>query len=62
MDEKLVITAKKYKGDTAVVSLRLPTDLIKKIDEVGEKTGRTRNEIIAMSIDFALDNLVVEEN
>lgn len=62
MDKKLVVSSKKYKGETSVVSLRLPNDLISKIDDVANQTGRTRNEIISMSIEFALDNLVIEEN
>jgi len=61
MDKKLVVSSKKYKGDTSVVSLRLPVELVKKIDSVADQTGRTRNEIISMSIDFALENLVVED-
>lgn len=62
MDKKLVVSSKKYKGQTSVVSLRLPNELISKIDEVCEKTGRTRNEIISMSIDFALENIEIEDN
>ena len=33
-EKKLVIPSKKYTGETAVVSARLPLDLIKKIDEI----------------------------
>ena len=51
---------KKYSGETSVVSLRMPNELIKKLDEVCEKSGRTRNEIIIKSLDFALDNVVIE--
>ncbi len=60
MDKKLIVSAKKYKSETSVVSLRLPVDMIEKIDEVCEKTGRTRSEIISMGLDFALENLVIE--
>jgi predicted transcriptional regulator len=59
--EKLVISSKKYRGDTSVVSIRLPDELVKTIDGVAEETGRTRNEIIQKSLAFALDNLEIKE-
>jgi predicted transcriptional regulator len=59
--EKLVISSKKYRGDTSVISIRLPDELVKTIDGVAEETGRTRNEIIQKSLAFALDNLEIKE-
>lgn len=59
-DKKLVIASKKYTCDTAVVSARLPVDLIKKIDEICEATGRTKNEIIQLCLEFAVDNVEIE--
>ncbi|MBM6918834.1 hypothetical protein H6A25_08800 [Intestinimonas butyriciproducens] len=35
--------------------------MIKKLDEVAKQTGRTRNELIQMSIDFALKNLEISD-
>ncbi len=57
----LEIESKKYKGDTLVVSFRLPSELVNDIDKIVQKTGRTRNEIILMCLDFALENIVVPE-
>lgn len=62
MKNKLTIKQKKYKGGSSVVSLRMPDQLIKRIDDVAEKSGRTRNDIIFKCIDFALDNLEIESN
>ncbi len=59
-DKKLVISAKKYIGETAVVSARLPNDLIKKVDDICEATGRTRNEVVQMCLEFAVDNIEIE--
>ncbi len=56
-EKKLIIEQKKYNGDTAVVSARLPNDLIKDIDLIAKKTGRTRNEIMLLCLEFALENL-----
>lgn len=60
VDKKLKVSMKKYTGETSVVSLRMPNELISKLDEVCEKTGRTRNELIIKSLDFALENIVIE--
>lgn len=60
MEKKLTITSKKYAGETTVVSLRMPEALIKKLDEICAKTGRTRNDLIIKSLDFALENVIIE--
>lgn len=60
MDKKLKVSMKKYNGETQVVSLRMPVELIKKLDDVCEKTGRTRNDLIIKSLDFALENIEIE--
>ena len=54
---KLIIPPKKYKGETTVVSVRMPKDMIADLDRVSDATGRTRNELMLMCIEFALDNL-----
>ena len=55
--KKLFIPPKRYKGDTSVVSARLPNELIKDLDRIAENTGRNRNEIIMLCLEFAIDNL-----
>lgn len=59
-EKKLVISSKRFRGDSSVVSVRLPNELIKKIDEIAEKTGRTRNEIIQTCLEFSIENLEVK--
>ena len=59
--KKLVIKPHRYGGETAVISLRLPKDMLKVIDEVAATTGRTRNEILVLSMEFAMENLVIED-
>ena len=56
-EKKLIISAKKYVGDSAVVSARLPVELIKELDTICEKTGRNRNEVIQMCLEFSVDNI-----
>ena len=60
-DKKLVIRPHKYIGETAVISLRLPKEMLSVIDQVATDTGRTRNEILVMSMEFALENMEVNE-
>lgn len=61
MAEKLVIKKKKYQGVTSVVSARLPSDMIKDLDKVAEKTGYNRNEVISMCLEYAIQNLQTED-
>ncbi len=61
-EKKLVIPSKKYRGDTAVVSARLPNDLIRRIDEIAETTGRTRNEIVQMCLEYSVENIEVDQH
>ena len=50
----LRIPKKRYGGDTTVVSMRMSKDLLRDIDQLAELTGRNRNEILTMSLEFAL--------
>lgn len=56
---KLEITQKKYKEESTVVSIRLPKDMLKEIDEVSKATGRSRNEIMTIALEFALEHIEV---
>lgn len=56
---KLIITPKSYTGESSVISARLPKDMIADLDKAAKMTGRTRNEIIQMSLEFALKNLEI---
>ena len=60
-DKKLVIPQKKFKGDSVVVSVRLPADLLKKLDEISTNTGRTRNEIVQMCLEFSVENIEIDK-
>lgn len=59
-DKKLVIQPHKYGGETSVISMRLPKDMLADIDRVAAETGRTRNEILILSMEFALENMQIE--
>lgn len=55
----LRITPKKYGGETTIVSMRMAKELLKDIDAVANITGRNRNEILSMSLEFALNHMEI---
>ena len=61
-NEKLIISSKKYRGDSTVISIRLPDELVKALDKIAEETGRTRNEVIQKCLSFAVDKLEIKEH
>ena len=58
---KLVIQPQKYSGETTVVSMRMAKDMLKDIDNIASITGRTRNDILMMSLEFALEHMEIHE-
>lgn len=55
----LRISPKKYNGETTIISMRLAKDLVKDIDAIANVTGRNRNEILTMSLEFALNHMEI---
>ena len=60
-EKKLVIASKKFRGESSVVSVRLPNELIRHLDTIAEETGRTRNELIQTCLEYALNNLEIDK-
>lgn len=58
-DKRLIIQPHKYCDETTVISMRMPKDMLADIDSVASATGRTRNEILMMSIEFALEHMEI---
>ena len=52
----LEIPIKKYTGESAVISMRLPR-MLQEIDAIAADTGRTRNEVLTLCMEFALNHL-----
>ena len=57
----LKIPPKKYGGETTIVSMRMSKEMLKEIDTVAADTGRNRNEILSMSLEFALEHMEITE-
>lgn len=61
-NDKFILRPKRVYGENTVVSCRMPVEMVDKLDKIGAKTGRTRNELILKCVEFALDKLeIVEE-
>lgn len=62
-EKKLVLSAKKFKANsTTIISARVPTELIKRIEDLAKRTNRNRNEMVQILLTYAVDNAVVEED
>lgn len=61
-EPKLVLTQKKYTGETSIISMRIPKDMLKDIDAVASKTGRNRNELLMIALEFALQHMEIADD
>ncbi|MBQ4585815.1 MAG: ribbon-helix-helix protein, CopG family [Clostridia bacterium] len=63
MKKKLVITKKSIKGEDGykTFSIRIKDETVAKLNELAIKTNRTRNELINILLDFAMNECEVDE-
>ena len=63
MKRELIINKKALKGEDGykTFSVRLKDETVKKLDDLSQKTNRSRNELINILLDFAIDNCKVAE-
>ena len=54
-------TARRGEDGHKVVSVRMKDDTIARLDELSVKTNRSRNELINLLLDAALNNVIVTE-
>ena len=59
--EKLIIQTSKYGGDSKVVSVRLPEEMLSEIDGIASTASKSRNEIVLMCLEYALPNVQVKQ-
>lgn len=51
------IPPKKYTEESTVVTMRLPKDMLRELDDIAKSTGRTRSEVMSLCLEFALGHL-----
>ena len=61
-NDELVIKPKKPKGEDGhkVFSIRVKEEIVFQIDVISAKTGRSRNELIGMLLEYAISHCVIE--
>jgi len=59
---KLFIEPKRYTGESTVVSMRLPKDMIEELDGIAKATGRTRSELMATCLEFAMRHMEIVDS
>lgn len=57
--DKFVITPKEDK--TITMTIRIDRALQEKYSELADKTNRSRNELIGMALQYALDNMELKD-
>lgn len=62
MNKKLIIPKKNLRGEDGykTFSIRIKDDTVKKLDNLSKSTNRSRNELINILLDFAINNCEVE--
>lgn len=59
---KLQIAPKRYTGESTVISIRAPKDLVAELDKIAAVTGRTRNEIMLLGLEYAIKNMEITDS
>ena len=61
--EKLILSPKRPKGEDGhkVFSVRIPDELVERINDLAVRSGYSRNELIGKLLDFAVDRCDIEE-
>lgn len=60
-NDNLVVKPKKGEDGYKTFSIRIKEETVSKIDDISVKTGRSRNELIGLFLDYAVDRCVVED-
>ena len=61
-EQKLIIT-KKLKGDDGhkTFSIRIKDETVARLDAIAKETNRSRNDLINMLLDYAMDYCEIDE-
>lgn len=62
-DEPLIIRPKRPKGEDGykVFSIRIKEDLVSQIDQISVQSGRSRNELIGILLEYAVDRCIIDK-
>ena len=62
MKQKLIINKKSLKGEDGykTFSIRIKDETVQNLDQLSQKTNRSRNELINILLDYAIKNAEVK--
>lgn len=60
MIENKLIIKKRGEDNYKTFSIRVKEDTVKKIDEIAVKTDRSKNELVGLFLEYAIDNCEIE--
>ena len=62
MEDKLIINKKTLKGEDGykTLSIRIKEETVSKLNKLSDETNRSRNELINILLDYAIDNCKVK--
>lgn len=62
MEDKLIINKKNLKGEDGykTFSVRIKEETVARLNKLSEETNRSRNELINILLDYAIDNSKVK--
>lgn len=60
--ERITISKKRGEDGYRVVSVRMREETLRKLDEITAKTNRSRNELINILVEAAIDIVVIEDD
>lgn len=62
-EDKLIIKTKRVKGEDGykTFSIRIKDELVDELECVVNKTGRSRNELIGILLEYALKHCIIED-
>lgn len=62
MEDKITITQKSVQGEDGykVFSIRIKADTLKKLDDLSKQSRRSRNEVITLLLDFAIERCEIK--
>ena len=62
MEDKLIINRKNLKGEDGykTFSIRIKEETVNRLNKLSEETNRSRNELINILLDYAIDNSKVK--
>lgn len=63
-EDNLIVKLKRPMGDDGykIFSVRIRKDIVNRIDAIAKETGRSRNELISIFMEYALDRCVIKDD